>query len=48
MKIGLSFYLISGICLGVEYVRGDEDHLPSVVIDLLIVRLIFSKEDETT
>lgn len=38
-------YLISGICVGVEFVRGNDEHLPSIVVDLFIVRLIFSKED---
>jgi hypothetical protein len=46
MNLGLSFYLISGVSVGIEYVRGDDDHLPSVVVDLLIIRFIFSKEDE--
>lgn len=38
-------YLISGVCVGLEFVRGDDAHLPSIVIDLFIIRIIFSKED---
>jgi len=45
MNLGLSFYLINGASVGIEYVRGDDDHLPSIVVDLLILRFIFSKED---
>ena len=41
----IQLYIISGICVGVEFVRGDDAHLPSIVVDLFIVRLIFSKED---
>ncbi len=41
----IQLYIISGICVGVEFVRGDDEHLPSIVVDLFIVRLIFSKED---
>lgn len=45
MTMLIHTYLISGICLGVEFVRGDDAHLPSIVVDLFIVRIIFSKED---
>jgi hypothetical protein len=41
----IQLYIISGICVGVEFVRGNDEHLPSIVVDLFIVRLIFSKED---
>jgi hypothetical protein len=40
MDFAVSTYIISGVCLGVEYVRGDEEHSRTVVIDLLMVRIM--------
>lgn len=45
MTMLIHAYLISGVCVGLEFVRGDDAHLPSIVIDLFIIRIIFSKED---
>ena len=41
----VQLYIISGISLGIEYHRGDDEHLPSITVDLFLVRFIFSKED---
>jgi hypothetical protein len=38
----IELYLIPGICLGVEYVPGDENFMSSLVIDLFILRIMFS------
>jgi len=37
----VSFYLISGIMLGVEIQRMPEDAKPIFVIDLFVLRLMF-------
>lgn len=41
----VQLYVIAGISVGIEYHRGDEEHLPSVTVDLFVVRFIFSKGD---
>jgi hypothetical protein len=40
MNFAVSTYIISGVSLGVEYVRGDEEHSRTVVIDLFLVRVM--------
>ena len=42
MNFLITFHLISGMSVGVEYVPGSEEYLPSFLIDLLIIRIIFS------
>jgi hypothetical protein len=42
VNIFLGANLITGAALGVEYIEGDENFLPSISIDLLIVRLLIS------
>jgi hypothetical protein len=42
----ITFHLISGMSVGVEYVPGTEEYLPSFLIDLLILRVIFSLDNE--
>jgi hypothetical protein len=42
MNIYLGANLITGMALGIEYIEGDENFLPSISIDLLIVRLLIS------
>lgn len=38
----IEFYLIPGLCLGVEYVPGDENFMSSLVLDLFILRIMLS------
>ena len=42
MNFLITFHLISGMSVGVEYVPGNEEYLPSFLIDLLVLRIIFS------
>lgn len=42
MNIFLGANLITGMALGIEYVEGDENFLPSVSVDLFIVRVLIS------
>ena len=38
----IELYLIPGLCLGVEYVPGDENFMASLVLDLFILRIMVS------
>jgi hypothetical protein len=40
MNILITTYIICGVSLAVEYVRGDEEHTGTVVIDLLMLRIM--------
>lgn len=42
MNIYVGANFITGAALGIEYVDGDENYLPSVIIDLLILRVVIS------
>ena len=42
MNIYVGTNFITGAALGIEYVDGDENYLPSVIIDLLILRVVIS------
>ena len=42
MNIYIGLHLITGTAVGIEYVQGDEDYLPSIIIDLFILRFLIS------
>jgi len=42
MDFSISVNLITGVMLGVEFVTDDENNSRHMVIDLLILRLMFS------
>lgn len=42
MNIYVGANFITGAALGIEYVDGDENYLPSVIIDLLILWVVIS------
>jgi len=46
VNIHLGANFITGMSLGVEYIEGNEHFLPSISIDLLIVRLLISWGDD--
>lgn len=46
MNFLITFHLISGMSIGVEFVPGTEEYLPSFLIDLLVLRVIFSIDKE--
>lgn len=39
--MSVSFYVIAGLMLGAEWVRGDEDSGPTLIVDLALVRVMF-------
>lgn len=45
MNIYLGAHFITGAAVGVEYVQGDEDYIPTIIIDLLILRVLISWDD---
>jgi hypothetical protein len=42
--IHVTHHLINGVAVGAELVAGNEAYLPSLVVDLLVWRVIFSYE----
>jgi len=39
--MNVSFDMINGINVGIEYVQGDEDFENTIILDVFIVRLLF-------
>jgi hypothetical protein len=46
VNIYLGLHLITGAAVGIEYVQGDEDYIPTIIIDLLILRVLISWDDD--